>query len=160
MEDEFRIRKATRGDVAEVVRQRRLLFEDVGFGDLAAIPAMEEAMRRYLEVALENASFHAWLASTPAGAAIGGGAVVIHSHPPSTKEVYPRRAQILNVYTDPAHRRRGVARRLMEAMLAWCREQGYATVSLHATDAGRPLYEALGFRPTNEMRLDLGSASR
>jgi hypothetical protein len=30
--------------------------------------------------------------------------------------------------------------------------QGYDRVLLHASDAGRPLYESLGFVPTNEMR--------
>ena len=63
---------------------------------------------------------------------------------------------ILNMYTEPEFRRRGLARMLMEKMIAWCREQGYNTVSLHASDKGRPLYEALGFRPTNELRLALG----
>jgi len=39
-------------------------------------------------------------------------------------------------------------------MLEWCREAGYKNVSLHASDEGRPLYESMGFVPTNEMRLD------
>jgi len=34
-------------------------------------------------------------------------------------------------------------------------QEGYAVVFLHASDAGRPLYEELGFRATNEMRLRL-----
>ena len=62
---------------------------------------------------------------------------------------------IVNVYTEPAYRRRGLARRLMIAMLDWLRQQGYGTVSLHASDYGRPLYESLGFKVTNEMRLQL-----
>jgi hypothetical protein len=43
----------------------------------------------------------------------------------------------------------------MEIMISWCREQDFANVGLHASDEGRPLYEKLGFQPTNEMRLDL-----
>jgi hypothetical protein len=30
---------------------------------------------------------------------------------------------------------------------------GLAVITLHASDAGRPLYERLGFAPTNELRL-------
>jgi len=56
------------------------------------------------------------------------------------------------MYTEPEHRRRGLARRLMEAMIGWCREEGYASLFLHASDEGRALYAALGFSPTNEMR--------
>ena len=64
-----------------------------------------------------------------------------------------RRALVQNVYTEPAFRRQGLARRLMATAIAWCRDQGLRSVSLHASDIGRPLYEDLGFRQTNEMRL-------
>jgi hypothetical protein len=40
-------------------------------------------------------------------------------------------------------------------MIDSCRREGHAVVFLHASDEGRPLYEELGFRATNEMRLRL-----
>ncbi len=43
------------------------------------------------------------------------------------------------MYTEPSHRRGGLARRLMEEMIGWC----------------RALYASLGFTPTNEMSLGL-----
>jgi hypothetical protein len=43
----------------------------------------------------------------------------------------------------------------MHTMIEWCRKQGLVHVTLHASDKGRPLYQSLGFVPTNEMRLDL-----
>ena len=45
----------------------------------------------------------------------------------------------------PSHRRRGIARTLMEHCVAYCRERQIACVTLAATDMGRPLYAALGF---------------
>lgn len=45
----------------------------------------------------------------------------------------------------PAARRRGIAQALTEAAIEWLAEQGAETVSLYATDDGRPLYERLGF---------------
>jgi len=62
---------------------------------------------------------------------------------------------ILNVYAEPEVRRQGLARRLMLLMIQWLKDQGFSSVALHASDAGRHLYETLGFRPTNEMRLSL-----
>ena len=59
---------------------------------------------------------------------------------------------IVNVYTEPAHRHRGLARRLMRIMLDWCAQRGVPQVVLHASDGGRPLYQSLGFVPTSEMR--------
>jgi len=70
-------------------------------------------------------------------------------------EQRPERAWILNLYTEPEVRRQGIAKRLLAVIIAWCRSQGYNTVSLHASPAGRPLYEAFGFEQTNEMRLKL-----
>jgi hypothetical protein len=43
----------------------------------------------------------------------------------------------------------------MEAMIEWCRANGFSAVSLHASSAGRPLYETIGFQQTNEMKLEL-----
>jgi GNAT superfamily N-acetyltransferase len=64
-------------------------------------------------------------------------------------------AYVLNVYTEPGHRRGGVARAIMEAIVVWCREQRVARITLHASNEGRPLYESLGFEISNEMRIKL-----
>ena len=52
---------------------------------------------------------------------------------------------------DREHRQRGLARRLMQTMLDWCKQHQIANVVLHASDEGRPLYQSLGFVSTNEM---------
>jgi GNAT superfamily N-acetyltransferase len=59
------------------------------------------------------------------------------------------------VYTEPQFRRRGLARRLIEAALEWCRENKIDVVILHASPEGRALYESLGFQASNEMRINL-----
>jgi GNAT superfamily N-acetyltransferase len=84
-----------------------------------------------------------------------GGAVLLSPWPSHTYDGECRRATILNVYTYPEFRRRGIARQLMGTMIDWCRDQGLAVVYLHASPDGRPLYEALGFEPTAEMRFKL-----
>jgi hypothetical protein len=43
----------------------------------------------------------------------------------------------------------------MLTLIEWCRTEGFDSISLHTTEPGRPLYEQLGFQPTNEMRLML-----
>lgn len=152
--DEIRIRTATADDIPELVRQRRALLAEVDRADDVALDAMVAAAGPYFAHALADGSFHAWLAEAN-GVILGGGAVVVYAHPPSAHEPGPRRAHVLNVYTYPEHRRRGVARSVMAAVLAWCRAEGFARVSLNASADGRPLYEELGFKPTNRMRLRL-----
>jgi GNAT superfamily N-acetyltransferase len=65
---------------------------------------------------------------------------------------YGRQAVVINVYTEPAYRRRGLARALMHEVLAWARDTRLESLVLHAAPAGRALYEALGFASTTEMR--------
>ena len=43
----------------------------------------------------------------------------------------------------------------MQTMIDWCRREGFARVTLHASTDGRHLYESLGFEASNEMRLKL-----
>jgi ribosomal protein S18 acetylase RimI-like enzyme len=57
---------------------------------------------------------------------------------------------------EPAWRRRGVADRLMRAVLDGLAVRGIRRVVLHASNEGRRLYERLGFVATNEMRLGRG----
>jgi len=89
------------------------------------------------------------------GLASGAALKRVESETRAALEPALARATVLNVYTEPAFRNRGLARRLMHAVIDWCRAQGLASVQLHASDAGRPLYESLGFGATNEMRLSL-----
>jgi GNAT superfamily N-acetyltransferase len=59
------------------------------------------------------------------------------------------------MFTEPEHRGRAFAKTIVETATAWCRRQGYPRVALHASDAGRPLYEGLGWTRSWEMRIDL-----
>ena len=58
----------------------------------------------------------------------------------------------------PAHRKQGLARRLMDAIHDYCRAEGIERVVLNASTFGKPLYDAMGYVVTDEpmMRLRLG----
>jgi hypothetical protein len=57
----------------------------------------------------------------------------------------------------PRSRRRGTGAALTEAAVQWLRERGATTVLLHATDAGRPVYERVGFVAEGRSRAWRGS---
>jgi ribosomal protein S18 acetylase RimI-like enzyme len=79
--------------------------------------------------------------------------VLLCPWPANPKDPCTERAVILNVYTEPEFRRRGVAREIMVTIMAWVKARGLRAVNLHASHEGRALYEKLGFEATNEMRL-------
>jgi len=127
----------------------------MGERDNATLDAMQASSELYFRSALVDGSYRGWVAETADGKIVAGGGIVISAWPGSPHAPQARRATILNMYTEPEFRRRSIARHLMLRMLDWLERQGFVEVSLHASDFGRPLYEQLGFRPTNEMRLSL-----
>jgi GNAT superfamily N-acetyltransferase len=149
------IREATAADVDVVMHHRRSMFADMGNRDPAALDAMDASSRPIFARALADGSYRGWLVEDASGRVVAGGGIIRLPYHSSPRDPDPRRAWIVNMYTEPEYRRQGLARRLMEAMIEWCRGQRMANVFLHASDEGRPLYEALGFTPTNEMRLPL-----
>ncbi len=154
MLDHITIRSATPADIPELLRQRRGMYEDMGYTDEVAIIGMLSTSEEYLRLAMPTGSFRAWLAVREQQVVAGGGLIITPwlSHP---YDQQCRQATILNVYTDPKFRRQGIARLLMQTIIEWCRQDGMAQVSLHSSKDGRPLYESLGFEPTSEMRLKL-----
>jgi GNAT superfamily N-acetyltransferase len=152
------IREATPDDIPEILRQRRAMYQDMDYKDPKTLAAMVVTSAAYLSEALPAGSFRAWLAVS-GQRVVGGGAVLISPWPSHPNDGQCLRATILNVYTYPDHRKKGIGRQLMQTMIDWCRKEDFAFVSLHASKDGRHLYESLGFRPTNEMRLNLQSGT-
>lgn len=150
----IRIREAGVADLEHILHHRRAMFEEMGYRDAAVLEDVEEFSREYFEEAVRSGSYRAWLAEEN-GQVVGGGGIVVAAWPGYPGEIHAKRAWILNMYTEPGARRRGVAKRLVEVMIEWCRAKGFSAVFLHASAAGRPLYETIGFQPTNEMMLDL-----
>jgi GNAT superfamily N-acetyltransferase len=130
------------------------MWWDMGRRDETALGLLEKAATEYFSKALPEGSYRGFMAMDTEAKVIGGGGIAISPWPGVLGQRQPKRAMILNLYVEREHRRQGVAHALMKAMIAWCRDNGFSSVSLHASDDGRALYEQLGFRPTSEMRLD------
>lgn len=149
----FTIREAGLDELDVILHHRRSMFRDMGEGTVEQLNRMVEAARPMFAKAVENGSYHHWLAIDERGRVAGGGGVLLCPWPANPREACTERAVILNVYTELEFRRRGVARQVMQVILEWIKARGLASVNLHASDEGRSLYESMGFKPTNEMRL-------
>jgi GNAT superfamily N-acetyltransferase len=162
---EIRIRPASLKDVEHLVHHRREMFVDMGYKNVAELDGADDVAREYFNAALRDGSYKGWLAedvgenAAPAGEVVGevvgGGGIVLVPWAGYPGEPRTQRVWILNMYTEPRARRLGIAKKLVNIMTDWCRAEGFTAVSLHASDAGRLVYEPLGFRPSNEMKLSL-----
>lgn len=149
--DEFSLRRTTTRDLDLILRHREAMFRAMG---LPVDGSAKDASRNFFAGALARNRYHGWFVET-GGAVVAGGGVVLLEYQPGPHQPGILRPFVVNMWTEEAFRRRGMARRLMMAMIEWARAEGYSSLNLHASDAGRALYEELGFRATNEMRLAL-----
>jgi GNAT superfamily N-acetyltransferase len=155
---DIRVRRATIADIPALVHHRVSMYRDMGELTSSDEARLFEATTAYLRPALESGEYLAWLAVTseaPEQVVAGAGLIVrpMIPRPGSAGGIEVREAQVVNVYTESAWRRRGIAALVMNELLAYSRANHINRVSLHASDDGRPLYASLGFAPTNEMRL-------
>jgi GNAT superfamily N-acetyltransferase len=145
MVSEIRIRCGSADDFPAFLRHRRAMFIELGQDDPAKLDAMEAAFCPWAWERMQRGEFLLWLAEDADGTAAASAALWIRDWVPQPVDLSGRRAHVLNIYTAPAFRRQGLARRLMETLLAWCRENAIRSVTLRPSDAGRELYGSLGF---------------
>ena len=79
------------------------------------------------------------------------GALVADGYPVVISSL--RFGYIFGVRVVPEFRSRGVATALTREAIAFLKSLNCRRIRLHASSMGRPIYERLGFVPTNEMQL-------
>lgn len=76
---------------------------------------------------------------------VGAGGVSFFQVMPTYHNPSGHKAYIMNLYTDPAYRRKGIATKTLDLLIAESKNKGVTAISLEATKMGRPLYEKYGF---------------
>ena len=138
----------------EVLRAANGLEEDV---DLSLT---ELESRSYYDTCFLEDSHAAWLVFD-GEEVVGTGAVSFYQVMPTYHNPSGKKAYIMNMYTRPDYRRRGIAYRVLELLTAEAEMRQIDAVTLEATAAGRPLYEAFGFTAMrDEMELLGGNKFR
>ena len=151
----YSIRPATIADVPEIVTHREQMFREMAapaeFGDMRA------AFEGWLREAIPSHTYRGWLAVANHGEIAAGSGLIVMPWPPGPTTMDPRCGFVFNVYTHSSHRKRGLARQLMDAMHQWCRAEGIERVVLNASTFGHALYESMGYVVADEpmMRMKL-----
>jgi GNAT superfamily N-acetyltransferase len=149
------IHRATADDIGTVLAFRMAMMDEIADAEADSGPGLESELRegndRWLREHMD-ADFAAWVAEID-GRAAGTAGILWFPHPPSRRSPAGTEAYILNVYTAPEWRNRGVARALMERVVKEARAAGVRRIWLRASAAGRPLYESLGFGTLNYLEL-------
>jgi N-acetyltransferase len=157
----FLIRRATVKDAAVIARHRARMFHDMGEISDEAYDEFVSASQEWTARGLTSGEYIGWLAvpKDQPDLIVAGAGVQLRQVPPHPcrpsrdgKFAKGRHAIVLNVFTEPEWRKRGVAGFIMDEILRWAREEKLDRLVLHASDQARSLYERMGFIVTNEMR--------
>ena len=146
-------RPVTPGDLDLICRHREEMFRASNAPGRTddILREMTAAFRVWLEPRLQDGSYFGYIAEED-GAAIGGIGLMIIDWPPHPSHPNEdRRGYVLNVFVEPSHRGRGLAKMLMQLGEAEFARRGVSFAILHATQMGRPLYEKIGWAQTSEM---------
>ncbi|HEU0039087.1 MAG TPA: GNAT family N-acetyltransferase [Verrucomicrobiae bacterium] len=158
MPDTFRIRRATAQDADIVAWHRARMFQDMGDVSGDAFEILRAKARARLKEWLDSGDYVGWLATPADQPEIVVGGAGVQLQPILPRPVNPstvgegRQGTVVNVFTEPQWRRRGIAGLLMKEIISWSKDEHLDRLLLHASDEGRSVYERLGFIAGNEMR--------
>ncbi|WP_283136447.1 GNAT family N-acetyltransferase [Rhizohabitans arisaemae] len=140
------VRLAGSGDIAELVRLRELLFRDLaaGWGPPPSEVSWKDRCADALAGLLTSDEMRIVVIDGTTGlAACGMGAV--DRRLPTPYNPSGLVGHVFGIVTDPAYRKRGHARAIVEDLLAWFDGRGLKRVDLNASPEGHGLYRSLGF---------------
>ena len=147
-------RSVTPDDIDLICRHRQEMFKASGRSD-AMVEPMGAPFRAWLAPRLADGRYFGWVVEEDGAAIAGVGMMVIDWPPHPSHMTQDFRGYILNMYVEPAHRRRGLAKELMRLAEDEGARRGISYLVLHATTQGKPLYEQMDWKATTEMSLSL-----
>jgi GNAT superfamily N-acetyltransferase len=152
----IKYRRATVNDVQTLIDYRvRFLNELYGHAENEETQIVRKSLRRYFSEAIPSGSFIAWLAERD-GKVVGTGGMVVWQMPGRYEGLETGRlGYILNMYTIPEARGRGVCTRLLEELIKEAESLGLRYLHLHASKDGVNIYRKAGFVEPRNVELAL-----
>ena len=148
--NEFIFKKASEEDIDELVRTRITILRAANkLTDDTDMSEVRQESFLYYRSALKDKTHIAYLVYDGDNA-VGAGGVSFYRVMPTYHNPSGRKAYIMNMYTAPEYRRRGIACRTLDLLVKAAKEQGVDHITLEATAMGRPLYEKYGFVKMND----------
>ncbi|KXT65972.1 GNAT family N-acetyltransferase [Streptococcus gallolyticus] len=142
----MKFKKASLSDLEILVSTRVNVLRSANQLDLSVdMKEVEKSSRLYYQEALASDNHTAFLVYNADDSVIGAGAVSYYQVMPTYHNPSGKKAYIMNMYVAPEHRRKGIATKLLDLLIADSKERGIDHITLEATQMGRKLYENYGF---------------
>ncbi len=155
---DMHMREASKMDIPFMAAHHRKMFEEIWEEkgrqiDPASARELENAYTQKLEADLQSGTCRAWVIEDRK-TVVSSGAITVVCLVPVPSDLSSKVAYVHSMYTEKSHRNRKCAQRIIYNMIAYCKSAGIKRIQLHASDAGQPVYQKLGFQPAPDtMRL-------
>lgn len=106
---------------------------------------LRTALSQFFESEMQSNTYLTWLAFDGTTCVAAGGMKIIQK-PGSFRLPDGKTGYIMNMYTIPAYRRKGIATEILNKLLESGRAMGIKLFELHATQEGEPVYIKEGFQ--------------
>ncbi len=142
----FFLRLATKDDIQQIVELRIKFIKEIRIdAPTDKMDEYREVMSNYLKKEMSSGNFIAWLAVANNEIIATSGLITIQRQPQlwnmTGQEVY-----IMNMYTKPEWRRKGIGTAILEKLIEEARNRCIEAIKLHATPMGKTFYEKRGFK--------------
>jgi len=144
-------RAATAADAALIAGHRAAMFASMASTASADLETMRRSCEPWIARMMAEGRYLGWIIAEGLQPVASAGLFILDWPPHPLDPAGEKRGYLLNVYVEPEYRKRGLAHDLVEICVAEARQRAIRVVTLHASDAGRPIYEEMGFRASSEM---------
>lgn len=111
---------------------------------------------QFIQQARETLNYRAFIAEVD-GRIVGSAGCQRYAglYPDIIQENHRYYGYIWGVYVEPNYRRNGIAKTLTQQTVNYLKSIGCTRAILNASPSGTPVYDRIGFVPSNAMQLDL-----
>jgi GNAT superfamily N-acetyltransferase len=147
---ELAYKKTTLDDLDELVNMRIKVLRTANDLPVSAdMSLVETEARHYYQRSLQEGAHVAYLVYDK-DAVIGAGGVSFYQVMPTYCNPSGKKAYLMNLYTEPDYRRKGIAWQTLDLLVKEAQSRGIDFITLETTKMGRPLYEKYGFIPMQD----------
>ena len=137
----MKFRLATLEDLELIIALRLQLLKDEG---QEASSTIEDQLKLFFENQFTSNQFVQWFVEQ-GNEVMATGAIQFIAFPPSYFNPTGIRGYIANMYTHPEHRKKGIAKKLLQQLEAEAKARNVQHLFLIASEMGKPLYKKNGF---------------
>jgi GNAT superfamily N-acetyltransferase len=147
---EMQLREAGERDIPQLGLHHRKMFEEIWEKkgkniDISIYKKIERAYAQKLKKEFLSGICKAWVIESE-NKIVASGAISIVSFVPTPDDLSSSIAYLHSMYTEKEYRNNHFANHIIKKAVQYCKENRIKRIILTASDAGRPIYEKIGFR--------------